>query len=215
MKSWERLEQIIKWSGLTINAFALAIGLKRAENLYQIKKGRNSISRDLAELISKKYSTVSKSWLLTGEGEMFTDGNKEEDTSFLTPKEIPFYGSVFAGANGIGPVKLQKPLYNMVIPALSDCDFALSWMGDSMVPDIPSGSIVVVREMDPEAFFPGEMYLIFTDRYTTIRRIRTMEQDDLLRLVPVNINAYDEALVKKSDIRHLYLVKGVISVRIF
>lgn len=52
MSSWTRLEKLIVWSGLTINAFALSTGLKQAENLYQIKKGRNSISKDFAELIA-------------------------------------------------------------------------------------------------------------------------------------------------------------------
>lgn len=68
-EKWHRLEQVIKWTGLSINAFALHIGLKRSENLYQIKKGNNGISHDLAELITAKYPSISKGWLLTGEGE--------------------------------------------------------------------------------------------------------------------------------------------------
>ena len=67
-EKWRRLERVIKWTGLSINSFALTIGLKRSENLYQIKKGNNGISRDLAELITAKYPSVSKGWLLTGEG---------------------------------------------------------------------------------------------------------------------------------------------------
>lgn len=35
---WERLKRVIRYSGLSTNAFARAIGLKRGENLYQIKK---------------------------------------------------------------------------------------------------------------------------------------------------------------------------------
>ena len=53
-EKWRRLERVIKWTGLSINSFALTIGLKRSENLYQIKKGNNGISRDLAELITAK-----------------------------------------------------------------------------------------------------------------------------------------------------------------
>ena len=43
MNSWSRLEKVIDWSGLSINSFTKNIGLKRAENLYQIKKGYHSI----------------------------------------------------------------------------------------------------------------------------------------------------------------------------
>lgn len=38
--AWERLSEVIGYSGLSVNAFAKAIGLKRGENLYQIKKGK-------------------------------------------------------------------------------------------------------------------------------------------------------------------------------
>ena len=34
---WNRLKKVIDWSRLSVNAFAKHIGLKRAENLYQIK----------------------------------------------------------------------------------------------------------------------------------------------------------------------------------
>jgi len=36
---WLRLEEVINYSGMSVNAFALHIGLLRSENLYQIKKG--------------------------------------------------------------------------------------------------------------------------------------------------------------------------------
>ena len=92
MGSWTRLEQVIKWTGLTTNAFALSIGLKRAENLYQIKKGRNSISRDLADLIAAKYSGISKSWLLTGEGSMLTDENEKRENVINSEKRMKKLG---------------------------------------------------------------------------------------------------------------------------
>ncbi|MCC8062859.1 MAG: hypothetical protein LIO68_06420 [Rikenellaceae bacterium] len=46
--AWERLSEVIGYSGLSVNAFAKAIGLKRGENLYQIKRGNNGISTKLA-----------------------------------------------------------------------------------------------------------------------------------------------------------------------
>lgn len=67
MTDWQRLEQVIKWTGLSTNAFATGIGLKRSENLYQIKRGNNRISKNLAELIVRKYGSVNRAWLLTGE----------------------------------------------------------------------------------------------------------------------------------------------------
>ena len=59
LDTWHRLERVIKWTGLSVNSFALNIGLKRSENLYQIKKGNNGISRDLATLITTKYPSAA------------------------------------------------------------------------------------------------------------------------------------------------------------
>ena len=90
LDTWHRLERVIKWTGLSVNSFALNIGLKRSENLYQIKKGNNGISRDLATLITTKYPSVSKAWLLTGEGEMFV----EQMTASVSQTGVPDRKSV-------------------------------------------------------------------------------------------------------------------------
>lgn len=55
-------------SRMTTNAFARHIGLARGENLYQIKRGNNGVSLDLANRITAKFPEVSKLWLLTGDG---------------------------------------------------------------------------------------------------------------------------------------------------
>lgn len=89
LDTWHRLERVIKWTGLSVNSFALNIGLKRSENLYQIKRGNNGISRDLANLITTKYPTVSKGWLLTGEGDMFIES---QPATVPEGGGVPYYG---------------------------------------------------------------------------------------------------------------------------
>ena len=71
--NWQRIEAVIKWANMTTNYFARYIGLARRENLYQIKRGNNGISLDVAERIVAKFPQVDKLWLLTGEGQMFAD----------------------------------------------------------------------------------------------------------------------------------------------
>ena len=74
LDDWQRIEKVVRWAGLSVNAFALHIGLHRGENLYQIKRGNNGISKELAELIVARYPEISRAWLVTGEGEMFAGG---------------------------------------------------------------------------------------------------------------------------------------------
>ena len=215
MESWKRLESVIKYSELTINAFALSIGLKRAENLYQIKRGKNSISKDLVKLITTKYCNISKSWLLTGEGAMFINQPTNTQDLHPTSRGIPFYDSISENINLDHPENSSRPLYYVEIPPLSNCDFAIVCTGDSMVPEIPSGSIITLKETSMQMILPGEIYCIVTDKYSTVKYLRTVVNDEsLIRLVPCNKERYDEAILKKEVIRRIFLVKGVISTKI-
>ena len=67
LEDWKRLEQIIDESGLSVNAFARRIGLPRGENLYQIRRGNNGISRDLALRIHACFPQYGIGWIITGE----------------------------------------------------------------------------------------------------------------------------------------------------
>lgn len=63
--------------GMSANRFAVHIGLKSPQVLYDIRRGRNGISKDLAEKISAKCVNVDIGWLVTGDGDML----KEDPTS--------------------------------------------------------------------------------------------------------------------------------------
>ena len=69
---WPRIEMVIRWSGMSTNAFARHIGLPRGENLYQIKKGNNGLSMNVANLICEKFPEIDELWLLTGKRDMLS-----------------------------------------------------------------------------------------------------------------------------------------------
>lgn len=70
---WQRIKAVVEMSGMSTNAFARHIGLLRGENLYQIKKGNNGISLDVAARICTLFPRIDKLWLLTGDGQMIKD----------------------------------------------------------------------------------------------------------------------------------------------
>ena len=51
---WQRIEKVLKYADMSTNYFAKYIGLLRGENLYQIKRGNNKISLDVARKIHEK-----------------------------------------------------------------------------------------------------------------------------------------------------------------
>ena len=205
MENWQRLEKVIKWTGMSVNAFALHIGLKRSENLYQIKKGNHGISKELANIISTKYPQISRSWLLTGEGEMLKDGES------IPARGIPFYNVDIASVIEFHQQPAQKPLYYIDVPIFYECDFAALSTSNAMAPEIPAGAIVAIKQHDPAKIFPGESYLIVTRDFAGIRTIRRYpDNPEKIRLVPKNVTDYDEIVIDLSEIKVLYLVKGII-----
>ena len=96
-ENWERLESVIRWANMTINYFGRYIGLSRSENLYQIKRGNNGVSLDLANRITAKFPEVSKLWLLTGDSQMISgDAPAGPWSNIGTPNSEAFIG--FAAA---------------------------------------------------------------------------------------------------------------------
>lgn len=200
MSSWKRLEQVIKYYGFTTNSFAKELGLKRAESLYQIKRGNYSISKNLASRISDKFPDVSESWLLTGEGTMLG--------GLSMANKISFYN---IGVDGFNLELLnQHTQQELEIPFLSDCDFAIINNGEAMSPEIVSGSIVILKEVDVNAVILGDIYMVLAKHYNVIRFVRHFDTDSW-RLIAKNDQDYDDIIVKKKDVEAVYKVMGVLS----
>ncbi|MEG1635026.1 MAG: S24 family peptidase [Rikenellaceae bacterium] len=212
MTSWQRLESIIHYARMTTNAFAKSLSLKRSENLYQIKKGNNGISKELADLIVTKYPEVDKLWLLTGEGNMFSNDTTGSIASGNSLRMIIKRGTPFYDVDLMTVAKNRvqlAPAYYIDIPTASDCDFAVKFYGNAMSPVIESGALVFVKEVGTELILFGQVYMVVTPSFAAIRHIGSQPDDPTkVRLVPANA-LFEVMTISKSDIVSLYVVKGV------
>ncbi len=85
---WTRIETIMFYYDIpSVCALARRINLKRSENLFQIKRGRNRISFALVEQICEHLPDISKAWLLTGEGAMIVA--RDSDMPFFLETAFP------------------------------------------------------------------------------------------------------------------------------
>lgn len=212
MTDWQRLEQVIKWTGLSTNAFAVGIGLKRSENLYQIKRGNNGISKDLADLIARKYPSVNRSWLLTGDGGMFTGHTAVEASPAgqAGQQGIPYYNT--DAIRFVCQGQRQAPTYYMNVPGFGDCDFAATITGDVMAPEIPAGAIVALKQVDATGpVLPGEIYLAVTPEFALMRYVKLDRKvSDGLWLMPPADSTEEPVGIRRERLLQLYLVKGII-----
>lgn len=202
--SWARLEAVIVWAGMTTNFFARHIGLSRAENLYQIKSGKNGLSRNLAARIVAAFPEISAGWLLTGEGSMLSSAKSVNH-------KIPFY-------EGDGVWKELQHLHDIEpssfvsLPALGTCDCALRCNDEAMMKEIMPGTIVFLKRTDVKMVIPGSMCVIASPNFVLLRRIRTTKTTDgreVLRLEPSN-RSFDTMEVDANDITAIYNVVGAL-----
>lgn len=214
MTDWQRLEQVIKWTGLSTNAFAVGIGLKRSENLYQIKRGNNGVSKDLADMITRRYPAVNRAWLLTGDGEMFSvEAAAEVPVPVVreNAEGIPYYNTD-AIRLVCETLRRHTPEYFINVPGFGDCDFAAAVTGDAMAPEVPSGAIVALKQVDPEGpVLPGEIYLAVTPEFALLRYVKLDRKvPDGLWLAPPPGSAEESVGIRRKRLVRLYLVKGIV-----
>lgn len=206
MMSWERLEKIIEWAGMSTHAFAIRIGMKRSENLYRIIRNKENVSIKLATQMLEAYPQVSKNWLIYGEGEMLV---KDLDAVDISSK-IPFFATSVEGVDS--DIVNLKPTYYMYIPLFKDADFAITMTDRAMEPSIPMGAMIILKSQMTDIIIYGHTYYIEIGDLTMVRIIRKCESsDDSITLQVVNTDRYDNITVKKDTIKSLYLVYGVLN----
>jgi hypothetical protein len=198
---WDRLSQVVEESGLTLHSFAMAIGLLRSETLYQIRRGQIGISNKVADSIIAAYPQYNKAWLLTG------FGNKYADPSSVKG-HIPFYNCNLSQVINIDHIEPESYIF---LPMASSADFAIIYHGEDMMPSIPSGTVLLLSKCDPRAVVYGNEYVVVTEKFVTLRRVRNQQSDTLeprFRLEADNPERFDSVTVCVADVLAVYAVKA-------
>lgn len=71
MTQGERIREVRKALGLTLEKFGKKIGMKK-NSVSQLENGKNSVTEQVVKAICREYN-VDYMWLTTGDGEMFID----------------------------------------------------------------------------------------------------------------------------------------------
>lgn len=75
MTQGERIREVRKTLGLTLEKFGEKIGMKK-NSVSQIENGKNSVTEQVVKSICREFN-VDYMWLTTGDGEMFIDNDDD------------------------------------------------------------------------------------------------------------------------------------------
>ena len=169
-KSWERLQTVIESSGLSVNGFAHQIGLSRGENLYQIKKGNNDISKDLAQRINDRYPQYSVGWLITGIPEMPQSIVGQSQTV-----RIPLY---YNYTTVDFPLEDQPDDYLILsTSAANGAEVAVAYSDDILNPYLRGAFLLLRKHQDVEPILFGNIYLVRLRKLHLFRIIKKYERN--------------------------------------
>lgn len=199
--NWSRLLRVIERFGKSINAFAMQIGLPRAENLYHIRKGNYGISEDLADRIIKQDPAIDRTWLLSGVGNMLKNETLEQE-------KLPFYiDEVEEILPGIGCI---EPSGYLELPYKTNCDIVIRSFSRPMSDTISAAQDLFLKRTDIDGVVQGNEYVLMLNRPTDNviwRRVRWVAGNtNQWRLVARNREEFHDIFIDKSEVMQAWRV---------
>ena len=210
----DRLTAYLKEKGVNKSEFGRTIGVSSAF----VSAIRQSISPENLGKIAAAYPDLNIEWLLTGEGSMTSAENRKADNyagedsahyTYLLPMSASG-GSLSGFSDGARLADCEK-----VVSPIADVDFAITVYGDSMYPDYPSGSRILIKRIDPSAFIAwGNVYVLDTVNGVVVKEVQPSEHDGALVCHSLNPSGkYKDFEVMASDVRAMYRVLACVTMK--
>lgn len=206
----ERFDKYMKYKGLNDNKVTNSLGLSIGTLGKSRKENRDLSDRNI-ENILKFYTDLNRTWLLTGEGDMLdTSCNSIEDSQFSSSSDLHLIPLLPVSAQGGSlndfVVSIKESSCEKIISPIKGADYAMSVSGESMAPEYPSGSQILIKRIDEKAFIDwGRVYVLDTCNGTVIKRLFPSEAADKVLCKSINPE-FPPFEVSLSDVYAVYRV---------
>lgn len=216
----EKIQEYIDYKGISVYRLEADAGLSKG---YWGKT--KSISADIAMKISRIYGDISTEWLLRDEGEMIKNAEREQKTIEISSSvisETKRKGALIYDIDGTcgtdgRSIEFtdERVIGSIDAPEINPNSQIIFATGDSMLPLIASGDRIVIRKIESWDYFNyGQVYLIITNEYRFIKRVRKHPKDeDNFILLRSENPEYDDISLPKREIVHLYIVENILSIK--
>lgn len=215
-----RIKKAISWlHGQSVISKQKDIAAAMQMNISSLSRALNGDSQYLTDSFLEKFNRAfnypfNQLWLISGEGEMLSQPQTETDTAYTT-KLIPL--AAMAGAlTGFDTTGIMEYECEKIIVPIAGVDFAVPVYGDSMSPEYPSGTRVLVKRIDPDAFIAwGSVYVLDTTNGMLLKEVQPCEDDDaFITCHSLNPSGrYKDFDVKRTHIRAMYRVLASITMK--
>ena len=207
----ERLFYFIEYKGLTVQSFEKTVGLSNGA----VSKMGDNTRRSTIDKISNFFGDLNKNWLLTGEGEMligeYPTGNDITIHKRDTGKKVNIkseYITYLLPMSAMGGETIISPIENV--------DFAITVYGDSMSPEYPSGSRILIKKINPNIFIDwGKTYVLDTPNGVIVKEVHECrEKEGYIKCHSINPDPkFSDFDVPLSEVYGMYRVLMCLSAK--
>ncbi len=167
----------------------------------------------LSENISDKIKTI---WFGLSEGETLKSTTASNIDDQYLGSYVPLLPiSAQGGSLNDFVVAVSMSDCEKIISPIKDVDFAITVAGESMAPDYPSGSQILIKKINTKAFIEwGKVYVLDTCNGTIVKEIRKGDDESYIVCHSINPNPKFEPFnVAMGDIYGMYRVMLSMSIR--
>jgi hypothetical protein len=207
-KKIERFDKYMKTKGLNDNKVTNSLGLSIG-TLGKSRKENRDLSERNIEKILNFYTDLNRTWLLTGEGSMFTTKPSLAGFNEMEYTRVPLLPiSAQGGSLNDFVVSVSLQDCEKIISPINGADIAITISGDSMADEYPNGSIVLAKRINERAFIDwGKVYVLDTCNGVVVKTLTPSEKEDCIRCVSINPDPiYAPFEVALNDIYGVYRV---------
>lgn len=208
----ERLQQLFDNKGVTPYYLSQATGVSQA-TISRLKGDKTAKPNIATNKKFANYFNVSAEWLLTGEGDMLasSDTNVMNDNTTYSVPLLPI--SAQGGSLNDFVVSVKTNECEKIISPIKGVDYAITVSGESMSPEYPSGSQVLIKKINERAFIDwGRVYVLDTCNGTVIKRLFPSDATGCVVCKSINPE-YPSFEVSLEDVYGVYRVLMCMSMK--
>lgn len=191
----ERFCELLKSKNISVKEAASIIG-KSDMYVRKLMRTGESFGIEPAMAILNSMKDVSAEWLLTGKGSMLKSdihNNKDEvkavkpesDDEIMYVRLLPLHAH--GGSLSDFTVSVKDSDCEKVLSPVKGADFAIQVQGDSMAPEYPSGSMILIKKINESAFIEwGKVYVLDTENGSVVKKVVPSDKEGFVRCVSIN-----------------------------
>lgn len=181
-----------------------------------ISKALNGYEGYLTESFLKKFNETFNNifnldWLITGEGNMMANNSNKlaEEPDSVNIHHVPLLPlSAIGGTLNDFTMSVRKFECEQLVSPIKGVDFGITVSGESMTPEYPSGSQVLIKKINERAFIDwGRTYVLDTCNGVVIKKLFPCDDNDPSKVKCVSVNpSFPPFEVSLKDVYGVYRV---------